>query len=76
MKYKLELIIKKKKNGKIMQLLFMIYLQAIIIVYDITNSATFSAVSSWYTKAISSEHYENIPAKIALFSNKCKYTPI
>ncbi|VVC26476.1 Small GTP-binding protein domain,P-loop containing nucleoside triphosphate hydrolase,Small GTPase [Cinara cedri] len=42
---------------------------AIIITYDITDSASFSAVSSWYNKVISGQ-YTNVP-KFALFANKC-----
>jgi len=40
-------------------------------VYDITDCVSFSAVSTWYNKAISVQ-YENVPT-FALFSNKCKY---
>ncbi|XP_025206734.1 ras-related protein Rab-28-like [Melanaphis sacchari] len=42
---------------------------AIILVYDITDCVSFSAVSTWYNKAIS-VHYDIIPT-FALFSNKC-----
>lgn len=39
--------------------------------YDITDSVSFSSVSTWYNKAIS-VHYDDVPT-FALFSNKCKY---